>query len=152
VGIHAHSAELVDNKNSTVHTHALLCVKDRSLRVKLYQQRNQKPEGRKQRKCKCRDKNVRDALGSAREVGEWLAKQPDHWQGANLVDLGFTRQTIEQAGGNTKLDSTTPATTHHHVKQRVCVNLRVGDDYFVGARVADSFRQSRKIAHYGHAF
>src|SRR6185436_16888439 len=117
-----------------------------------YQQRNQEPEGRKQCKCKCRDKNVRDALGAAREVGEWLAKQPDHWQGANLVDLSFTRQTIEEAGGNSKLDSTAPATTHHHVKQRVCVNLRVGDDYFVGAGLANGLRQPSKIAHNGYAF
>ena len=74
VGIHAHGAEFVDNKNPPVHADALLRIEDRAFRVKLYQQGNQQPEGREQRERKGSNDHVGDPLGAARKIGQRLAK------------------------------------------------------------------------------
>ena len=147
VGVHPHRAKLVDEKNAAVHADAFLLIKTGPFESSLINTAISSQSGAETARSVAMAMTISDnAFGAAREIGKWLAKEPDHRQRANLIDFSFTRQTIEKTGRNAKLNAPPPAATHHHIEKRVAIDARVGDDHFVRARLANSIRQSRKIA------
>src|SRR5205823_7003954 len=77
-------------------------------------------------------------------------KQTDHRQGANLINLGLTWETIKKTGRDPKLHTAPSTTTHHDIKEGVTVDLRVGNDHFVSFGISDGLRQRLEITNNWH--
>src|SRR5581483_8082445 len=147
-----HRAKLVEKKNAAVHPDAFLLVKNRPARIQLDQQSNQQPERRQNSQGKDRDREIERSLNDSRRARERRAKQRDHGQRSDLIDLGLARQAIQQSRRDAKLNATAAPSLNHHVEQGFAGNVRIGDDHFVGPRFANCLRQRFQIADDRHAF
>src|SRR5215510_11372009 len=133
----AHRAELVDLEDVAVHPDALLPVERRASRFQLDGDRDEQPQRRGEEQDKRADYQVDTAFEEPRRVGKRLLEKAHHRDGAQLFDVGFARDAIQQIGHDSKRDARASPAFDHRVEEQLRADFRVGDQDLADAPLAD---------------
>src|SRR2546425_1677439 len=137
-----HRAKFEEQKNAAIHAQSLLLIKNRSTRIQFNKQSNQQPERRQNQQRQRPYDQIGSAFDDASRARKRRAKQRNHGQRANLIDLGLARQTIQKGRRNAKFHAAPAPSLNHHIKQGFTRHARIGDDHLVRARFTNRFRQT----------
>src|SRR5262245_2178686 len=132
-----HRAELVDLEDVAVHPDGLLPVERRASRFQLDGDRDEQPERRGEEQDKRADYQVDAAFEEPRRGGKRLLEEAHHRDGAQLFDVGFARDAIQQIGHDSKRDARASPAFDHRVEEQLRADFRVGDQNLADAPLAD---------------